>query len=77
MGSVTITHGSVRRRSVRSAGVLIKLVKLASLPLLWLKRMRQRRELMGLLAQPDYMLKDVGLQRYDITHEAMKPFWRP
>ncbi len=73
MGSVTITHGSVRR-SVRSAGVLIKL---ASLPLLWLKRMRQRRELMGLLAQPDYMLKDVGLHRYEITHEAMKPFWRP
>ncbi len=74
MGSVTITHGSVRRRSGRSAGVVIKL---ALLPLIWLKRMRERRELMGLLAQPDYMLKDVGLQRYDITHEAMKPFWRP
>jgi uncharacterized protein YjiS (DUF1127 family) len=37
--------------------------------------MRQRRELMGLLDMPDYLLKDIGLQRHDITREGLKRFW--
>jgi uncharacterized protein YjiS (DUF1127 family) len=43
--------------------------------LVWIKRVRQRRELMGLMSQPDYLLKDVGLQRDEITREGLKPFW--
>ena len=46
-----------------------------SLPVVWVRRVRQRRELMGLLGQPDHILKDVGLQRHDITREGLKPFW--
>ncbi|HYM98343.1 MAG TPA: DUF1127 domain-containing protein [Aestuariivirgaceae bacterium] len=36
---------------------------------------KQRRELMGLLDLPDYLLKDIGLQRHDITREGLKRFW--
>ena len=39
----------------------------------WSARARQRRALMAL---DDWMLKDIGLSRTDIEHEAMKPFWR-
>jgi uncharacterized protein YjiS (DUF1127 family) len=38
-------------------------------------RRQQRRELMGLLSLPDYLLKDIGLQRDDITREGLKHFW--
>jgi uncharacterized protein YjiS (DUF1127 family) len=38
-------------------------------------RRQQRRELMGLLSLPDYLLKDIGLQRDDITREGLKRFW--
>jgi uncharacterized protein YjiS (DUF1127 family) len=47
------------------------------LPLIWARRIRQRRELMGLLGQPDRLIADVGLQRDVITREALKPFWLP
>jgi len=30
---------------------------------------------MRLLSQPDYLLKDIGLQRDVITREGMKRFW--
>jgi uncharacterized protein YjiS (DUF1127 family) len=45
------------------------------LPRLWAKRIRERRELGRLLGQPDYIIKDIGLQRGDITRESLKPFW--
>ena len=45
-------------------------------PLIWLKRHRQRRELWGVMGFPDYLLKDIGLQRDEIAREAIKPFWR-
>ena len=41
-----------------------------------IRRFRQRRELNQLLSLPDYMLKDVGLQRHDIQREALRPLWR-
>jgi uncharacterized protein YjiS (DUF1127 family) len=47
-----------------------------SSPLEWLERRRQRQELMGILGLPDYLIKDIGLQRHEITQEAVKPFWR-
>ena len=39
----------------------------------WLERARQRRALQRL---DDRMLKDIGLSRADVAHEADKPFWR-
>jgi uncharacterized protein YjiS (DUF1127 family) len=40
----------------------------------WLQRRRSRLELAGL---DDHLLRDVGLTRADVLHEASKPFWRP
>lgn len=45
------------------------------LPWAWLQRVKRRRELMGLLSQPDYIIKDVSLDRSQITREGVKPFW--
>ena len=44
-------------------------------PLTWLKRHRQRRELSRVMGFPDYLLKDIGIQRDEIVREAIKPFW--
>lgn len=44
-------------------------------PWTWARRARQRHELMGLLGQSEHLLKDVGLQRDEITREGLKPFW--
>jgi uncharacterized protein YjiS (DUF1127 family) len=43
----------------------------------WMERRRQRRELQGILGLPDYLIKDIGLQRHQIAQEIVKPFWRP
>jgi uncharacterized protein YjiS (DUF1127 family) len=56
--------------ALRAAAAMVALA-----PMVWVQRMRKRRELMGLLGQPDYLLKDVGLQRSDITQEGLKRFW--
>lgn len=74
MTSVTIAHIG---RAFGSVGRLGPAVRVARLPAVWLRRVRERRELMSLLSQPDYIFRDVGLLRHDITQEAMKPFWRP
>jgi uncharacterized protein YjiS (DUF1127 family) len=46
-----------------------------ALPSEWLNRIRERRRLMGLLQLPDYLLKDIGLQRDEIAREGLKHFW--
>ena len=51
------------------------LLRTASLLARVAARIRQRRELMALLDQPDHLLKDIGLQRHDITREGLKRFW--
>ena len=38
-------------------------------------RIRHRRQLMSLLDMPDYLLKDIGLQRHEITRHGLKWFW--
>ncbi len=48
-------------------------VELLRLLLVWQDRERQRRHLRGV---DDRMLKDMGLSRADVAHEAAKPFWR-
>jgi len=72
MTTVNLTHTSSRQQALRAASLL---AVAARLPLTWMRRLRQRRELMGLLHQPDYLLKDVGLQRDQITREGLKRFW--
>jgi uncharacterized protein YjiS (DUF1127 family) len=72
MSNVTTTHtGSIR--SLAWLGHTLEAT--VSLPVVWVRRLRQRRELTGLLGQPDHILKDVGLQKHDITREGLKPFW--
>jgi uncharacterized protein YjiS (DUF1127 family) len=46
-----------------------------TLPSEWLNRIKERRRLMGLLQLPDYLLKDIGLQRHEIAREGLKHFW--
>jgi uncharacterized protein YjiS (DUF1127 family) len=36
-------------------------------------RLKARRELNRLAGYPDYLLKDIGLQRSDIQRESLKP----
>lgn len=66
MTSVNITHsensGLVHYASMFSPSRLIR-------------RFRDRRELLALLDQPDYILKDIGLQRDEISREALKRIW--
>jgi uncharacterized protein YjiS (DUF1127 family) len=49
----------------------------ASIVSAWRSRLRRRRELRVLLSQPDYLLKDIGVERHQIMREASKPFWLP
>jgi uncharacterized protein YjiS (DUF1127 family) len=51
------------------------LATISALPAKWARRLRERGELMALLDQPDYILKDIGLQRHEITREGLKRFW--
>jgi len=39
------------------------------------RRFRHRREMNRLLSMPDYILKDVGVQRHEIQREAVRPLW--
>jgi uncharacterized protein YjiS (DUF1127 family) len=40
------------------------------------QRFKERRELNRLLSYPDYLLKDIGLQRNDMQRQAGRPLWR-
>jgi uncharacterized protein YjiS (DUF1127 family) len=62
-----------RRQSLRRPGSNYPSTILK--PQIWTMRIRHRREVMGLLSQPEPLLKDVGLQRDEITREGLKPFW--
>lgn len=41
----------------------------------WLHRIRARRELIRLLELPDYLLKDIGLQREEIASLHAQAHW--
>jgi uncharacterized protein YjiS (DUF1127 family) len=69
-------HGSHGLRSP-AGGLATQAIAALASPLAWLERRRQRSELKGVLGLPDYLLKDIGLQRHEIVQEAFKPFWRP
>lgn len=72
MTIVSSSHAEYHPQQKTSAASVLSA---ATLPLTWMRRLRQRRELLSLLGQPDYLLKDVGLQRDEITREGLKPFW--
>ena len=40
------------------------------------QRFQERRELNRLLSYPDYLLKDIGLQRNDIQRKSLQALWR-
>ena len=40
------------------------------------RRFQERRELNRVLSFPDYLLKDIGVQRNDIQRKALDPLWR-
>ncbi len=40
------------------------------------QRFQERRELNRMLSYPDYLLKDIGVQRNDLQREALRPLWR-
>lgn len=40
------------------------------------RRIRERRELNRILGFPDYLLKDIGVQRNDMQRKALDPLWR-
>jgi uncharacterized protein YjiS (DUF1127 family) len=50
------------------------LVRASDALLSWQYRAHERAHLM---AMDDRMLRDIGLARADVEHEAAKPFWRP
>lgn len=72
MKTVILPHAYSLNRSVSA---LQSLSRVAALPFLWAQRLQERRELRGLLGAPDYLIKDVGLQRDQIARESVKPFW--
>jgi len=57
--------------SLKGLGTLI--VSATDTVLDWQDRVRQRR---NLLEMDDHLLRDIGLSRADLEHEAAKPFWR-
>ncbi len=40
------------------------------------RRFSDRRKMNALLSMDDFMLKDIGLSRSDVQHEATKSLWR-
>ena len=66
MTSVNFTH--------TNPGLFSQLGRMFS-PFGLLRRFRERQQLLGLLDQPDYILKDIGLQRDEISREALKRVW--
>jgi uncharacterized protein YjiS (DUF1127 family) len=65
MASVNTSHSNLTHLAQRAV----------ALPSEWFNRIRERRRLMGLLQLPDYLLKDIGLQRHEIAREGLKHFW--
>lgn len=39
------------------------------------RHIRERRELNRVLSFPDYLLKDIGVQRNDMQRKVLNPLW--
>ena len=59
-----------------SAAVYNMIQKVEGIPSVvngWISRYRARKQLANL---PEYLLKDIGLNKHDVEAEINKPFWR-
>ena len=56
-----------------AAGISAAATAIVGTLLAWQERSRQRHQLRGLSG---HLLKDLGLDRADVSREASKPFWR-
>ena len=75
MTTLHLDHNSAAR-SVSSVHAYRALQSVVKTFYVWAVRAKKRRELRGLLTSDDSVLKDIGLQRHDISREALTPFWR-
>ena len=69
----TAAYARTRFPAAAQGGAGRTLTRLLDRLLLWQERAEQRRRLGEL---DDRMLRDIGLDRADVTHETTKPFWR-
>ena len=65
-----VRHG---RNDISLKGLSTLIVKATDTVLDWQDRARQRHRLGEM---DDHLLRDIGLSRADLEHEAAKPFWR-
>ena len=74
MAMATCEHGvSTAYGSERTSGRLVTgLGDILAMVARWAERSAQRRHLLEL---EDYLLRDMGVTRADVEHEASKPFW--
>ena len=76
MSKLTTTACVEQSFAVSSTSTLERLINWPTRALLQLMRWQelhaQRR---ALLSMSDHMLKDLGLNRGDVLHEARRPFW--
>ncbi len=59
----------LRRRAARRAGIWARLRARVAL---WLRRLRERRQL---LEMNEIQRRDIGVTRLDVCREVNKPFW--
>jgi uncharacterized protein YjiS (DUF1127 family) len=50
---------------------------IAEAPRIWLKRQRDRQELLDYLAMDHRAAKDIGIDRSNVREWAERPFWQP
>ncbi|UPW17341.1 DUF1127 domain-containing protein [Agarivorans sp. TSD2052] len=69
----TLNHYNTKLTSVHLSLIRLNLSRyIKSLNAMLLRR-KTRKHLASL---PDYLLKDIGINRNDALHEASKPFWK-
>ena len=73
MTSMTYRHPNGKSLLTEMSAFLGRPIAIAAHVVL---RFKERRELNRLLSYPDYLLKDIGLQRNDMQRKALKPLLR-
>lgn len=71
----TTTHpgSSLAIVSALFRGGIDSVASLGNVMLAWSHRYEERRRLAEM---PDYLLRDLGINRAEADHEASKPFWK-
>ena len=72
MTSMTFRHPNGKSLLTEVSAILGRPIAIAAQIVL---RFKERRELNRLLSYPDYLLKDIGLQRNDMQRKSLKPLW--